>query len=139
MDREHFWDELAGDIQVERSIGLPAHPDKVWEHVTDGSLLGEWMGDEVHIEPRTGGTITMTPEAGPRVWGTVEEVVEGRRIQWSWRSDEGMPTLVEIELVPGKDGTDLTVTETLLSWQVGGASPRWVGPPGPRASLTAVA
>jgi uncharacterized protein YndB with AHSA1/START domain len=134
MHEERF-EELAGDIAVERSISLPANPHSVWEHLTDGNLVGDWMEGDVEIDARPGGAITMTPDDGPMVWGTVEEIVPGRRLQWSWRTDEGLPTQVEIELEPTEDGTALTVRETLLPWTTTGLPPRWVDPPYPRAFL----
>ena len=93
MDEEYS-EELAG-VTVERSVELPTQADEVWEHLVDGVLLGEWMGGRVEIDARPGGPITLSPKTGREVWGTVEEVVPGRRIQWSWRSDEGLPSLVE--------------------------------------------
>ena len=138
MDEERF-EELAGDIAVERSIDLPADPDSVWEHLTDGHLVGDWMEGEVEIDARPGGRITMTPEEGPVVWGTVEEIVPGRRLQWTWRTDEGLPTQVEIEIEPTGDGSALTVRETLLPWRTTGLPPQWVDPPFPRAFLSIAA
>ena len=64
-----------------------------------------------------------TISAGTCTWGTVEEVIPAERLQWSWRTDEGLPTLVEIELAPTDTGTTLTVRETLLPWTVGGLPP----------------
>ena len=126
-------------VTVERSITLPADPDTVWRHLTVGDLLGAWMEGDVTVVPRPGGAITLSPPDGKPVWGTVEEVVPGRRIQWTWRTDDGLPTLVEIELVPRDDGTGLTVRETLLPWRVDEHPPRWSDPPGPRAALSAAA
>jgi len=134
------FEDLAGDVAVERSITLPANPDSVWEHLTDGHLLGDWMGDPIEIEPRPGGSITMTPDDGPLVWGTVEEVEPGRRLQWSWRTDDGLPTQVEIDLEPADDGmTSLTVRETLLPWRITGLPPQWADEAYPRVFLSAAA
>jgi uncharacterized protein YndB with AHSA1/START domain len=138
MQEERF-EELAGDITVERSVRLPADPGTIWERLTDENLVGDWMGGDVSIEARPGGAITMTPKEGAPVWGTVEEVIPGRRLQWSWRTDDGLPTQVEIELEQVEDGTTLTVRETLLPWTITGLPPQWGGPPFPRASLSAAA
>jgi len=138
MQEERF-EELAGDITVERTITLPADPNTVWERLTDENLVGDWMEGDVSIEARPGGAITMTPEAGAPVWGTVEEVVPGRRLQWSWRTDDGLPTQVEIELEQVETGTILTVRETLLPWTITGLPPQWGGSPFSRASLSVAA
>jgi uncharacterized protein YndB with AHSA1/START domain len=138
MQEERF-EELAGGIAVERSVTLQADPDTIWERLTDENLVGDWMEGDVLIDARPGGAITMTPAEGAPVWGTVEEVVPGRRLQWSWRTDDGLPTQVEIELEKVEDGTTLTVRETLLPWTITGLPPQWGGPPFPRASLSAAA
>ena len=132
-------DDLSDHVSVERSITLPADPDTVWEHLTDGSLVGDWMEGEVSITPRPGSPITMTPEEGPVVWGTVEEVIPGRRLQWSWRTDDGLPTQVEFELDPVEEGTTLTVKETLLPWTTTGLPPRWIDRTSPSACMTTAA
>ncbi len=138
MQEERF-EELAGDITVERTVTLPADPGTVWERLTDENLVGDWMEGDVTIDARPGGGITMTPEEGPPVWGTVEEVVPGRRLQWSWRTDDGLPTQVEIELEQVEEGTIFTVRETLLPWTITGLPPQWGGSPFPRASLSVAA
>ena len=138
MQEERF-EELAGDVTVERTVTLPSDPDTVWERLTDENLVGDWMEGDVSIDARPGGAITMTPEEGPPVWGTVEEVVPGRRLQWSWRTDDGLPTQVEIELEHVEEGTILTVRETLLPWTITGLPPQWGGSPFPRASLSVAA
>ncbi|MGH8916646.1 MAG: SRPBCC family protein [Acidimicrobiia bacterium] len=137
--QDQSFEDLAGDIAVERSITLPADPDTVWEHLTDGRLVGDWMEGTVEIAPRPGGSITMNPDRGEVVWGTVEEVVPGRRLQWSWRTDEGLPTQVEIDLAPTEVGTTLTVKETLLPWTTTGLPPQWIDPSHPWAILSVAA
>jgi uncharacterized protein YndB with AHSA1/START domain len=136
---EELFEELAGDLAVAREVTLPADPGVVWAHLTDGELVADWMGGEVEIDPRPGGGITMTPEDGPPVWGTVEEVVPGRRLQWSWRTDDGLPTQVEIDIEPVEDGTAMTVRETLLPWTISGLPPQWGGPPFSGVFLSAAA
>jgi uncharacterized protein YndB with AHSA1/START domain len=137
MQEERF-EESAG-VTVERSVTLPADADTIWEHLTEGDLLGDWMEGQVEISPRPGGSIRMTPAEGPEVWGTVEEWVRGRRLQWTWRSDDGLPTLVEIELEAVDEGTVLTVRETLLPWTITGLPPQWIDPPFPDVFLSLAA
>lgn len=112
--------EPNGEVTIERDVELMATPEQIWERITDSSLISEWMGGDVEIEPRPGGRITFSPEGGPGVWGTVEEVVVHERIQWSWRTDEGRPSLIEFELSPAEDGTTVIVRETLLPWRISG-------------------
>lgn len=115
-------DEPLGDVAIERSVEVAANPEEVWQRITDSTLISDWMEGEVSIDPVLGGRITFLTVGGPEVWGTVEEVIVNERIQWSWRSDEGMPSLIEFELTPGADGesTLVTVRETLLPWRISG-------------------
>jgi len=115
---EEGYEDLSGDVAVERSIELAAGPETVWEHLTRGDLLTAWMGADVTIEPRPGGAIHMTGEGTPDTFGVVEEIIPERRLQWSWRTNDGMPALVEIEMAPDGTNTRITVRETLLPWQV---------------------
>ncbi|MFZ0492935.1 MAG: SRPBCC domain-containing protein [Acidimicrobiia bacterium] len=127
------------DIAIERDVVLAASPEKVWEHMTDGELVSRWMGGSVTLDLRVGGAIRMISPDAPDVWGSIEEVIEGRRLQWSWRTDDGLPTLVEIELEPEKTGTRLTVRESLLPWQSTLATPVWISRSMPRFWTSMVA
>ena len=118
--------EFAGEIAVERSVWLPADPETVWSHLADGDLVGDWMGGETSIEAKPGGSISLQPEDGPLVWGTVEVVEFGRHLQWSWRTDDGLPTEVGIVITPEDGGSRVTVTETLLPWRIDGLPPQTV-------------
>jgi uncharacterized protein YndB with AHSA1/START domain len=109
-----------GEVAIEREVELMASPEQIWERITDSSMISEWIGGDVEIEPRPGGRITFSPEGGPGVWGTVEEVVQHERIQWSWRTDDGQPSLIEFELSPAEGGTIVIVRETLLPWRISG-------------------
>jgi uncharacterized protein YndB with AHSA1/START domain len=122
---EEKHEDLAGDIAVERSIDLAADPATVWEHLTEGDLVSTWMGADVTIEPRRGGAIGMTGDGTAETFGVVEEIIPERRLQWSWRTADGMPALVEIDIEPDGAGTRLTVRETLLPWQVTEIPPQW--------------
>jgi uncharacterized protein YndB with AHSA1/START domain len=103
---------------IERSVWLPAGIDRVWEHITDGELLELWFGGKASITPRPGGRIELDAGDGPLRWGTVEDIVERSRIQWSWRTGDGDPSLVVIELLEEDDGVRLVVSETLLEYRM---------------------
>lgn len=99
--------------EIERSVEVPADPDEVWERIVDGDLAEEWMG--VRIDPKRGGQVTV-PDRD--VIGTVEEVVPGESITWSWREVEGEPSQVTIEVAPTDEGTRVTITERLLEYEI---------------------
>jgi uncharacterized protein YndB with AHSA1/START domain len=111
----HFMEELP---QIERSIDLPADPDRVWEKLVDGDLSEEWMG--VRLQPRPGGEVNV---AGKEVIGTVEAVSPGESITWSWREPDGDPSQVMIDLEPIDGGTRVTVVERLLEYRITGIPP----------------
>lgn len=116
--------EPGQSVSVERQVEVRAPIEEVWERITDSTLISDWMEGEVEIRPVAGGQIIFRPPIGPQVWGTVEEVIECRRIQWSWRTDEGLPSLIEIELEETTPGSTLVeVRETLLPWTVSGPGP----------------
>lgn len=130
--------EPNGEVAIEREVELKASPEQIWDRITDSSLISEWMGGDIEIEPRPGGRITFAPEAGPDIWGTVEEVVEHERIQWSWRTDEGRPSLIEFELSPSEGGTAVIVRETLLPWRISGPDGFTEWPEGSARSYSAL-
>jgi uncharacterized protein YndB with AHSA1/START domain len=133
-------DEPVGEVAIERGVEVSASPEDVWERITNSTLISDWMDGEVTIDPEPGGRITFLPAGGPEVWGTVEEVIVTQRIQWSWRSDEGRPSLIEFELAPGSDEetTVVTVRETLLPWRISGPDGITEWPEASLRSFTAV-
>ena len=104
--------------RIEKSIWLPTEVALVWEHLTKGELLELWFGGTATIEARRGGRVELDAGDGSLRWGTVEDLEVGRRIQWSWRTGEGDPSLVVIELAAEDDGVRMVVTETLLEYRM---------------------
>lgn len=104
--------------QIERSIELPADPADVWQRIVDGRFAEEWMG--IRIDGRAGGDV-IVPDKD--TIGTVEEVIPGESITWSWRDPDGDPSQVTIELEPTHDGTRITVIERLLEYRITGTPP----------------
>lgn len=104
--------------EIERSIELPADPDEVWESIVNGDLAEEWMG--VRVDPRRGGVVTVPDR---EVIGTVEDVVPGRSITWSWREVDGDPSQVTIEIAPLDTGARVTIVERLLEYTISGLPP----------------
>lgn len=97
---------------------MPADPDQIWERIIDGDFAEEWMG--VRVEPRQGGAVTV-PDRD--VIGTVEEVVPGESITWSWREVDGDPSQVTIAVAPTPTGTRVTIVERLLEYRISGTPP----------------
>jgi uncharacterized protein YndB with AHSA1/START domain len=104
--------------EIERSTEVSGSPDQVWERIVDGGVSEEWLG--VRVEPRPGGAVT-SPDRD--LIGTVEEVIPGESITWSWREVDGDPSQVTIAVEPVGDGTRVTVIERLLEYRITGMPP----------------
>lgn len=103
---------------IERSIELPVEPDEVWERIVVGDLAEEWLG--VRVDPRRGGVVSVP---GREMIGTVEEVLAGETITWSWRPVDGDPSQVTIEVAPIEGGSRVTVVERMLDYRIEGSPP----------------
>lgn len=104
--------------EIMKSVEVPAESGQVWQRIVEGDLAEEWMG--VRVEPRRGGTVTVPDR---EVIGTVEEVVPGVSITWSWREVDGDPSQVTIEVAPTDNGTRVTIVERLLEYRISGTPP----------------
>lgn len=98
---------------VTRSVDLDAAPAEVWGALTEEALLGEWLAEEVELEPEPGGEIVCRYADGEERRGEVELVEEAERLAWSWWREGGEgPSRVELVLDAVAEGTRLTVIET---------------------------
>lgn len=104
--------------KVERTIALPAQAGELWDHLVTGELASLWMGGAMTIEPRLNGKVRLVSEGAPEIFGTVEEIVSGRSITWTWRTTDGEPTQVTLHLEQVEGGTLLTVTEQMLPYEI---------------------
>jgi uncharacterized protein YndB with AHSA1/START domain len=99
--------------RVTRSLELDAAPAEVWDALTEETLLGEWLADEVELEAEPGGEIVCRYADGSERRGEVELVEEAERLAWSWWREDGEgPSRVELILDAVAERTRLTVIET---------------------------
>ena len=103
--------------KVERKVQLGVSPSDLWRHMVDGELASLWVGGNMTIDPRLNGKVTLKTEGAPEIFGTVEEIVTGHSITWTWRTAEGEPTQVTLRLEEIDDGCQLTVTEEMLRYE----------------------
>lgn len=104
--------------KVARQVKLDASPHQVWAYLVNGELATLWMGGAMTIDARRGGRVSLHPAGGPEVFGTVEEIIPGRRIVWSWRTKEGEPTQVVLEMEEAGLGCLLAVSEELIPYEI---------------------
>jgi len=97
---------------VERSVLVAASAEEVWEALTDASLLGEWLADEVEIEPWEGGEVVCRYADGEERRGEVSLVEEAERLAFEWRREGETPSRVELIVDAVADGTCVTVIES---------------------------
>jgi len=105
---------------IERTLELPAPPERVWTAITDPVELGKWFPDRAELDLRPGGDgmFTWTEHGSAAV--RVEAIDAPRYFAWRWANDSDASidaasevTLVEWWLAPGADGgTTLKVRES---------------------------
>jgi uncharacterized protein YndB with AHSA1/START domain len=97
--------------EVQREAMVDAPPEQVWEALTDERLLGEWLADEVELDPVPGGEATFRFGDSEERRGTVLRVEEGRTLAFNWARPGERETEVELSLVPAVAGTRVVVVE----------------------------
>ena len=99
---------------VTRELDVDADAHDVWEAlVTDGERAG-WLGGPTELDVVPGGRGFVTDPDGTRRDVLVDEVVPGRRLTLDWWTETGVPSHVEFEISPTREGSRLTVTERPL-------------------------
>ena len=76
------------------------------------------MGGQMTIEPRRNGRVRLHSAGAPEVFGTVEELIDGESITWSWRTRDGEPTQVSIVVESSAGGCVLRVTEQMIPYEI---------------------
>jgi uncharacterized protein YndB with AHSA1/START domain len=104
--------------RVERTVELGVPTAELWQHLVDGELASLWMGGVMTIEPRLNGRVLLHTDEAPVVFGTVESLVTGESITWTWRTRDGEPTQVSIVVEPAPDGSILRVAEQLIPYEI---------------------
>ena len=92
-------------------VRIAAAPAEVFPHLTDASLLAEWMGTPVDNTPVPGGTFAVDIDRPFR--GTYVSVEPPRCVAFTWGmpdSDELPPGSSTVEILLNADGAD-TVLE----------------------------
>ena len=104
--------------RVERTVRLRTTCPVLWRHLVSGDLASLWMGGLMTIEPKLNGRVSLLREGAPEIFGTVEGIMPGELITWTWRTRDGEPTQVTLALEDGPEGTVLTVTEQMLPYEI---------------------
>jgi uncharacterized protein YndB with AHSA1/START domain len=105
------------DIVVERRVSVP--PEEVFAFFTDADKWTAWQGTEAEVELEPGGLWRVNVTGDGFASGRVLEVVENKRIVFTWGWEQGPPvppgsTTVSIELLPEESGTLIRLTHSGL-------------------------
>jgi uncharacterized protein YndB with AHSA1/START domain len=105
---------------VERSVVVAAPAQRVWEALTDSSLLSEWLAEDVELEPWEGGEVACRYKDGRERRGEVVAIEEAERLAFEWHRDGEAASRVELILDAVAAGTCVTVIES-GNWPVSAA------------------
>ena len=98
---------------IDKTIFIDAAPEEVYRLLVEEESLMEWMAPVARSDPRPGGDLTWTHQAGDTVVGRFVDLVPARRVVFTFgwdRPDVEVPqgsTMVEIDLAPHRGGTRL--------------------------------
>jgi uncharacterized protein YndB with AHSA1/START domain len=104
---------VSEDLVVERHVAAP--PEKVFAYFTSSEKWLAWQGTEAELDLSPGGTWRVNVTGDGFASGRVVEVVENRRVVFTWGWEQGPPvppgsTTVVIELIPDASGTLIRLT-----------------------------
>lgn len=111
---------------IERTTGINAPIERVWQALTDYKEFGSWFRVDLHgpfmLDQITTGKVTYPGYEGLQFWALVKTIEKLKHFSFVWPMDENVQpddpdiqnksTLVEFSLEPNGDGTTLTVRES---------------------------
>jgi uncharacterized protein YndB with AHSA1/START domain len=96
---------------VEKEVRIAAQPETVFSYFTDAEKMQMWMGQQVTLDPRPGGTYRVDINGQHIAAGEFVEVVPHTRVVFTFGWEGGGAPIppgsstVEITLTPDGDGT----------------------------------
>jgi uncharacterized protein YndB with AHSA1/START domain len=93
--------------EVEREMVVPGTPEEAWRAVVES----DWLGEDVRIDPRRDGEVSVGDEGGERR-GFVEEADPPSRLVFWWSEPGAEGSRVEIKLDEVDEGTRVRVVES---------------------------
>jgi hypothetical protein len=98
------------DVAVHRTLTTDLSTEALWREV----LALDWLGDDVRVDLRPGGTGSLIDEEGARRRLVIDEL-DGTRIRFHWWTERDAASEVELTVSPAGDGAVLTVSELPLA------------------------
>jgi uncharacterized protein YndB with AHSA1/START domain len=99
---------------VRRTVELDCDVDTLWRLISDASELGTWLGDDVHLELRTGGSGHLVDDDGVRRQLALTGVIAGERLAFTWWPDDDESAASDVVFTVEETGTGsrLVITES---------------------------
>jgi uncharacterized protein YndB with AHSA1/START domain len=108
---------------VRRTAELDCDAATLWHLVSAAEGLGTWLGEDVHLDLRVGGSGRLVDDDGAARDVRVTELIDGQRLAFTWwpAGDDGASSDVVFTVEETDTGSRLVVTETaanaLGSWE----------------------
>jgi uncharacterized protein YndB with AHSA1/START domain len=108
---------VTDQVVVERRVSVP--PEVVFAFFRDPARWTSWQGTEAEINLEPGGVWRVNVTGEGFASGRVVEVVENRRVVFTWGWEQGPPvppgsSIVAIDLLPDGEGTLIRLTHSGL-------------------------
>jgi len=113
-------DERSADGALVKTIIVRTTPTRLFAFFTDPDAMRLWIGTDIEIDPRPGGTFRVVPNRSDVIVGKYVEVDPPSRVVFTWGFDgegQALPaggSLVEITLTPVPEGTELRLVHRAL-------------------------
>jgi uncharacterized protein YndB with AHSA1/START domain len=99
---------------VRRTVDLDCDAATLWRLMSDAGELSTWLGEDVELDLRVGGSGHLTDDDGVRRDLTVTALTAGERLAFTWwpGDDEGAASDVVFTVEETDAGSRLVITES---------------------------
>jgi uncharacterized protein YndB with AHSA1/START domain len=101
-------------LLIRRTLELDCPVQQLWRLVSEPDEMGAWLGRDVVLDLRPGGSGRLTDDDGTVRRLAIDGVVEGEHLTFRWwpEDDEQAASTVVLAIEPAEEGSRLVITET---------------------------